>query len=210
MFSLNHSSLIAQINTLIQFSGTTYAAGKDTMVPVGFALVKNLSRNAASYSNQTGFFSLVVERGDTLEYSSVGFKTERYIVPQNITGSKFKAMVMMRRDTHFLPEAIIVPWKNVTEFKKAFIDLKLNEDDIVRAYQNLQMDHWDEISKTVSYDGQANNRYTLGTQNANTNADKGGMNATNNLANPFAWMQFIQSLQKKKAPKNPDAYKSDE
>lgn len=189
---------------LIQFSGTIHTASRDSLSPVPYVLVKNMSRQSGAYSNFDGFFSVVVERGDTLEFSSIGFKKRTLIVPNNIQNSKFfVSQIIMIRDTNTLPEIIIVPWKNVDELKKAFVDLKLNEDDIVRAYQNLQLEKWKEISSTVSYEGAELYRPTLNAQNQR-NLQLQGLQPANNLINPIAWMQFIEYLKnsKKSKPKS--------
>lgn len=189
---------------LIQFSGSVYTASRDSLSPVPYVLVKNKSRQSGAYSNFDGFFSVVVERGDTLEFSSIGFKKRTLIVPDNIKNSKFfVSQIIMIRDTNSLPEIIIVPWKNVDELKKAFVELKLNEDDIVRAYQNLQLEKWKEMSSTVAYEGAELQKTTLIQQNQR-NLQLQGLQPANNLINPIAWMQFIEYLRtaKKTKPKS--------
>jgi hypothetical protein len=100
-----------------------------------------------------------------------------------------------------LPEAIIVPWKNVDDLKKAFVELKLDEDDIVRAYQNLQFERWKELQKSTSYDGQALQAISLSDKNRN-NLQNSGVLPTQNIFNPLAWSEFIKSLQRNKKKKN--------
>jgi signal peptidase I len=192
-------SLFAQ-ESLIQFSGSILSAGRDSMQPIPYVLVKNKSRNSGAYSNNDGFYTLVVARGDTIEFSSIGFGKSRIIVPENIKENKFYSTHIMFRDTTMLPEAIIVPWKNVDDLKKAFVELKLDEDDIVRAYQNLQFERWKELQKSTSYDGQALQAITLNDRNRN-NIQSQGVLPIQNIFNPLAWNEFIKSLQKNKKSK---------
>jgi hypothetical protein len=189
-------SLFSQ-ESLIQFSGSILSAGRDSLQPIPFVLVKNKSRNSGAYSNEEGYYTLVVARGDTIEYSSIGFKKSKYIVPQDIKENKFYATQIMLRDTNILPEAIIVPWKNVDDLKKAFIELKLEEDDIVRAYQNLQFERWKELQKSTSYDGQALQAMTFN-ERTRTNLQSSGVLPFQNIFNPLAWSEFIKSLQRNK------------
>lgn len=193
-------SLFSQ-ESLIQFSGSILSAGRDSLQPIPFVLVKNKSRNSGAYSNVDGYYTLVVARGDTIEYSSIGFRKSKYIVPNDIKENKFYATQIMLRDTNMLPEAIIVPWKNVDDLKKAFVELKLDEDDIVRAYQNLQFERWKELQKSTSYDGQALQAITLNDRNRN-NIQSSGVLPTQNIFNPLAWSEFIKSLQRNKKKKN--------
>jgi len=189
-------SLFSQ-ESLIQFSGSILSAGRDSLQPIPFVLVKNKSRNSGAYSNEEGYYTLVVARGDTIEYSSIGFKKSKYIVPQDIKENKFYETQIMLRDTNMLPEAIIVPWKNVDDLKKAFIELKLEEDDIVRAYQNLQFERWKELQKSTSYDGQALQAMTFN-ERTRTNLQSSGVLPFQNIFNPLAWSEFIKSLQRNK------------
>lgn len=191
--------------SLIQFSGSILSAGRDSLQPIPFVLVKNKSRNSGAYSNNDGYYTLVAARGDTIEYSSIGFRKSRYIVPNDIKENKFYATQIMIRDTNMLPEAIIVPWKNVDDLKKAFVELKLDEDDIVRAYQNLQFERWKELQKSTSYDGQALQSITFN-ERTKSNLQNSGVLPTQNIFNPLAWSEFIKSLQRNKKKKSSGGY----
>jgi hypothetical protein len=199
-FQFAFFAIYGQNDSLIQFSGTILTAGRDSLMPVPFVLVKNLTRNSGAYSNVEGNYSLVVARGDVLEYSSVGFRKNRITIPNDIKGRKFYATQIIIRDTMSLPEAIIVPWKDVDDLKKAFVDLKLNEGDIVRAYQNLQYTRWKELQQSVSYDGQAMQQIGLANQNRE-NIYKQGVQPIQNIFSPLRWAEFIESLKKGKSEK---------
>lgn len=189
----------AQENELIQYSGYTLVKDGDSIRPASFIFVRNKSRNSGSYSKPDGFFSIVAQRGDTIIFTSIGFKKSTLIIPDNIRSPKFTANQIMIRESTKLPETIIVPWKNIDELKQAFLDLKVNEDDLVIAYQNLQMERWEKLRQTLPMDATESHRYTLINQNQN-NLLQHGITPMNNLLNPVAWYQFINMItnQKKK------------
>lgn len=199
---LASSYLSAQENSeLIQFSGYTLMGVKDSVQAAPFILIKNKSRNSGSYSNPDGFFSLVVMRGDTVEFTSIGFKKSSLIIPTNIGNKKFTANQLMVREVQRLPEAVIVPWKNLDELKKAFLDLKVTDDDLVIAYQNLQYQRWAQLRENLPLDGSESQRYTLLNQNMNNLVYQSGITPANNILNPIAWYQFINYITNNKQKK---------
>jgi signal peptidase I len=179
-------------DSLIQFTGNVLTVGSDSLEILPFVLVKNISRNSGSYSGLNGYFSVVVKRGDTVEFSSVGYKTSKLIIPQDIENNKLFASQIMIRQSHRLPEAIIVPWKNVEELKKAFVDLELTEDDLVTAYQNLQYN--EVLSESLAPSASEAQSMTLQNQRDYNALYSHGVMPQNNLLNPVAWYQFIKSL----------------
>ncbi len=193
---------------LIQFSGHALMGTGDSLEPAPFILIKNLSRNSGAYSNPQGFFSLVVKKGDTVVFTSVGFKKSTLIIPENIKSNKFFANQTMLRETIRLPEAVIVPWKNLDELKQAFLDLKISDDDLVIAYQNMQYERWENLRLSMPLDASETQKYTISSQK-DINQIRNGVTPANNLLNPAAWYQFINYLQniKKKKKESEVEYK---
>jgi hypothetical protein len=197
-FTLN---LYSQENSgLIQFSGNTLISFNDSIEPVAFVTIRNKSRRSGAYSGPDGFFTLVVKSGDTVEFSAVGFKRGILIVPDNIKRDKFFATQAMIRDTNRLAAVVIVPWKNVDELKRAVLDLDVNEDDLVIAYQNLQYDRWTQIRDGLT-PSLMENRNAYLEQHQSNDRLRSGLLPMNNLINPFAWMEFIDYIGKNKKKK---------
>lgn len=182
---------------LIQYSGNTLVSMGDSIDPVAFVLIRNKSRKSGAYSGPDGFFTLVVKRGDTVEFSSVGFKKSILIIPEEIQRDRFFATQVMIRDTHSLQAVTIVPWKNVEELRRAVIDLKVNEDDLIIAYQNMQYEKWETIRQGLEPSRDEMRRGLIGERLR----ENSGLLPANNLANPFAWMSLIDYLGKKKKKK---------
>lgn len=186
---------------LIQFSGNTLISYNDSVEPVAFVTIRNKSRRSGAYSGPDGFFSLVVKGGDTVEFSAVGFKKSTLIIPEGIKRDKFFATQPMMRDTNRLPTVVIVPWKNVDELKRAVLELDISEDDLVTAYQNMQYERWSNIRENMM-PSLAENRAGYLKEHNQYNLMGTGLMPANNLANPFAWMQFFDYLSNKKKKKS--------
>ncbi|MBL7789666.1 MAG: hypothetical protein JNL75_07575 [Chitinophagales bacterium] len=186
---------------LIQFSGNTLISYNDSVEPVAFVTIKNKSRRSSAYSGPDGFFSLVVKGGDTVEFSAVGFKKSVLIIPENIKRDRFFATQAMIRDTNRLNTVVIVPWKNVDELKRAVLDLDISEDDLVIAYQNLQYERWTQIRDGMMPSLAENRAGYLQQHNQDNLRLSTGLMPANNIANPFAWAEFINFLGRNKKKK---------
>ena len=70
---------------LIQFSGLIVTEERGQMVPVPYANIYVPSRKTGTSANYQGFFSLVVEKGESVHFSALGFRKSTYVIPQSLT-----------------------------------------------------------------------------------------------------------------------------
>jgi hypothetical protein len=96
---------------------------------------------------------------------------------------------------------VIVPWRNLDELKQAVLELKVDENDLILAYQNLQYDRWATLQQTMPLDGTESQRRTLIQQNSENRLYNLGITPVNNILNPLAWYQFINQLSNNKKKK---------
>lgn len=120
--SLGVQSLWAQDDELIAVSGLLYQEGTNISIP--YANVQILHQNDGTISAANGFFSIVCERGDTLQISSIGYRTLWLEVPDTIVKSRATIMVPMTIDTVMLEEAVVYPWPSREQFREAFLALE--------------------------------------------------------------------------------------
>jgi len=106
-------------------------------LPFAHILIQN--KRMGKISNYDGSFTLIAEAGDTIIFSSVGYKKGRYIVPMDAEEKILFHIQIMLTDTIELKEAIIFPWDTYEEFKQDFIEMEMQDDDVERAYRNLAM-----------------------------------------------------------------------
>jgi len=74
-----------------------------------------LHRGAAG--NDAGAFSVNSTPGDTLFFTSTGFKPTLLIIPSEMTAGNYSSDVIMVKDTIIIEDVIVLPFKTYSEFK---------------------------------------------------------------------------------------------
>ncbi len=176
---------------LIQFSGVI--VGSDSLKPIPFTslIIKNTQRG--TIGDYYGYFSLVVQTRDTIEFAALGYKPGYFIIPDTLTSNKYSLIEVLRPDTVLLKEAIIYPWPTPEQFRKAFLDLNLPNDDLLRAENNLEQERMRERMMGVPADASLNYKYTM--QQQYSKLYYAGQYPSINLFNPIAWSKFIKAWQ---------------
>src|SRR5258706_183579 len=103
-------------------------------IPAVSVIVKRDGRG--TYSNDQGVFSIVVVKGDQIEFSSVGYKTYILNVPDTFHGNQYSIIQLMVTDAQFLPATIIKPRPTREQFERDFVNTPVPDDDIEIARQN--------------------------------------------------------------------------
>jgi hypothetical protein len=189
------SAFAQEEKPLVQFSGVIYDVDSNTVVP--YVSITNVSnKNSAFAANYKGYFSFVVQEGDSIVFSSIGYKKFEIVVPTNLKDRKFTAIIKMKTDNISLPMVRVFPWASVEEFKKEFLSMKFADDDYEIAMKNLSKKSLRELSATLPRDGIENNAMSFG--NLHRSLGNKNMMQTNPLLNPFAWAAFIKELTGKK------------
>lgn len=174
-------------DSLIQFSG--FALTADSLMGVQYAHITVLNRSKhVAYAGVDGFFSLAVHRGDTLYFTSVGFKPSVYIIPSSMTGDKYSVIQLMTRDDLHIPEIVIYPWD---DFRRAFLDLRLADDDMERARKNLERERLAEAGQRLEADGAEASKNYMRANSTKTYYYRQA--PQQNLFNPLAWAEFIKA-----------------
>ena len=173
----------------IQFSGVILTADSLAPIPLAHIVVINSMRGTVCDFN--GYFSFVAKKMDTIEFSAVGFKADRFIVPDSIENNRYSLIQVMSTDTIYLSETVIYPWPTKEEFKKAFLTLKIPDDDLEVARKNLDNRQLMAKAANLPAEGSVSFKYTMQQQ-----LDKlyyNGQTQPITVLNPFAWAKFIKS-----------------
>jgi hypothetical protein len=186
---MNHASAQENNDDLIQFSGITVTADSLNAVPFTKIIVKN--KNKGTTSDIYGYFSFVAHKQDTILFNAIGFKPASYVIPDTITKSRYSLIQLMTSDTLTLSAAFIFPWPTYEDFKRAFANLKLPEDDLDRARKNLDPDEIQMRVDNYPMDGRMN--YNNYIENQTSKLYYFGQQQPFNIFNPFAWAQFIKA-----------------
>ena len=174
---------------IVQINGVTMTADSLRAVPGVVVLVKNKNRGVES-SGQ-GVFSIVVYKGDTLQFSALGFRPKEYVVPTNISGNFYSLIQLMTQDTFYLPETIIRPLPTREEFDYAFRNWRIPDDQYETARKNTDMLTLRALAYTLQKDGREfQSEYQR--QQANAAVYYGQVQPTN-ILNPLAWGEFYEA-----------------
>lgn len=190
LVSLNANAQNAN-EELVQFSGVVVTSDSLHPIPYTSVIIKHAYRG--TLTDFYGFFSFVAMKGDTVEFSYVGYKKSHFIIPDTLKENRYSLIQMLTRDTILLKETVIYPWPSKEEFKKAFVELKVPDDDAQRAIRNLELAQHKEVQENVPYDGSIN--YKFATRQRNNQIYTAGQYPVNNLLNPLAWAAFIKAWQ---------------
>jgi hypothetical protein len=178
---------------VVQVSGMTIDA--DSLYPIPFVAIIIKGSQRGVYSTGSGYYSIVAQENDTLEFYSLGYKTGTYILPDTFSQSQVNHVQALRMDTILMSEMVVYPWPSRDKFKNSFLALEVPDDDMERARMNLAQQRMMAAATNVSADGQGAYRSAV-TQRTDKNY-YAGQYQPNNLLNPVAWSKFIQSVRKK-------------
>jgi hypothetical protein len=174
---------------LVQFSGITITA--DSLNPVPFTKILDISSHRGTSSDVNGYFSFVAHKTDTVVFTAIGYKPATFIIPDSITKQRYSLIQLMTADTLTLAEAIILPWPTLEEFKKAFIETKIPDDELEIARKNLLAA--DIRMRAEEYPMDASMNYRNFIDNQTSKLYYSGQQQPFNIFNPFAWAKFIKA-----------------
>jgi hypothetical protein len=179
---------IRSVHRLIQLSGVVVSS--DSLQEMPYAAVYNRTVRRGTMADIYGFFSLVVQPGDTIMFRYYGHKPSSYIVPDTLTDDRYSIIHMMEVDTMEIDEVIIYPWPSKEAFAQAFITMNPYDDALMRVQKQLSGQSLAELSRMVPTD--ASLSFGNVTNQQNTRLYTMGQSPVNNLMNPFAWASFLQ------------------
>lgn len=175
---------------VVQFSG--YILTPDSLIGIPFVSVSVKNSNKGTISDPQGFFSFVGEAGDTIYFSSIGFRKTSYIIPSDLQSNKYSIIKLMSQDEIYIDTVTIYPWPSKDMFRQAFLSLQLEENDLDRALRNLEREYLKEVSAAMPMDANENADNYLRAQ-AQKYYYAGGQVPPQNIFNVFAWAQFIEA-----------------
>jgi hypothetical protein len=176
---------------LVQLSGLVLDGTASELMPIPFATVAIQNRNRGTYADYNGFFSIVVYKGDTVEFTSIGYAPVTFVVPDTMTDNRYSIVQLMSRDAYNLPETVVFPWPSREHFKIEFLAMDVTSDLQKRALDNLAKENLARQRKELAYDGPESASYYMRQQsNAFYHI---GQQPPMNIFNPIAWKQFFDA-----------------
>lgn len=159
--------------------------------PVSYAHVIIKNKDRGVITNMKGLFTIVTAPGDTVVFSAIGFKPVELIIPDSMNQVHRTIDIIMPVDTIMIAEVKIYPWKTYAEFKQAFVNLELPDDDAERARQNIALIKTQII---LSNEPNPNNNFRYVMQNEYEKTMIQGQYPSIPILNPLNWARFIEAL----------------
>lgn len=179
----------------IMFTGVVVAGKNTERLPGAFIFVPRAGRGTST--NNVGVFTIPVFPGDSIVYSYVGYKKQYHVIPRDYNDPTYSAIIQMQESVTMLAEVRVYPYATEEEFKKAFLALRLpDQDDRDALARSTDLEYITRMAAQMPNNAQTNYRYTMdqllfGRESA---ANK-GFATTFPFLNPFAWGRFIKSVQ---------------
>lgn len=177
-------------NPVIQFSGIIVGEDSTSGVPGVHIYVPKAGRGTTS--NQYGYFSMPVLKGDSIVISTIGYGRQHYIVPGD-EGESITIVVELSADTTYLPMVEIFPYPTEELFKEAILALELPEQ-LGKDSPNMGEDVLAQMFRDMPMDGSMNHSWYMDQQFNQMHNRFSNPYYNNPLLNPLNWAKFIKSI----------------
>jgi hypothetical protein len=176
-------------DSVVQLYGVIMTADSLKAIPLVSVVVKG--RNQGTYSNEQGVFSIVVLKGDVIEFSSVGYKPVTINISDTFSGNQYSIVQLMVQDAQYLPATVIRARPTREQFERDFVNTPVPDDDIEIARQNNDATKRRILARTLPMSaGEAASTYL---RQSSQKYYYQGQAPPMNIFNPVAWADFIQA-----------------
>ncbi len=176
-------------DSVVQLYGVIMTADSLVGIPAVSVVVKG--QNRGTITNNQGVFSIVVLKGDEVEFTHVTYKSKTIQIPRNIEGNQYSIVQLMVVDTVYLPATIIRPRPTPEQFARDFVNTKVPDDNIEIARRNTDAAKRRVLLQTTPGDGGEATRMQF--NKIANRAVYQGQTPPMNIFNPAAWADFIQA-----------------
>jgi hypothetical protein len=176
-------------DSVVELYGVIMTSDSLKAIPLVSIVVKG--RNQGTYSNDQGVFSIVVMKGEQIEFSSVGYKSYTLTVPDTFHGNQYSIVQLMTTDAQYLPATVIRARPTREQFERDFVNTPVPDDDIEIARQNNDAAKRRVLARSLpASSSEAAATYLR--QSAQKYYYQ-GQAPPMNIFNPVAWADFIQA-----------------
>ena len=176
-------------DSVVQLYGVVMTA--DSLVGIPAVSIVIRGQNRGTITNNQGVFSIVVLKGDVIEFTHISYKPKVVAIPKNLDGNQYSVVQLMVADTVYLPATIIRPRPTADQFARDFVNTKVDDDNIEIARKNTDAAKRRVLLQTTPGDGGEATRIQF-----NKIANKAvyqGQTPPMNIFNPAAWAEFIKA-----------------
>ena len=178
----------SQQTDAIQVSGVVLRQDSLKALPYTTILIRHSQKG--TISDNSGYFSLFISAGDTLQFSNVGYKTAQFVLPSSLNVAHYSLIQLMQRDTITLKQVTITPWPELDDLMKAFLDPSKDDGQDQRTGQ-MQKRMQSLLNRQQELDNAYYDQMRYSKLYQTT-----GIVPPNNFLNPFTWSNFIRDWRK--------------
>lgn len=176
-------------NDVIQLYGVVMTA--DSLRGLDGVSVAVVGKGRGTITNPQGVFSIAVLKGDVIEFTYVGYKSDRFVVPRNLNSNEHSVIKLMVSDTNYLPATVIRARPTRAQFERDFVNNPAPADEYEVARSNTSEEKRIAMMSSLPADGREAVNYTM-RQRANATYYSGQI-PPQNIMNPMAWREFIRA-----------------
>lgn len=179
-------------NDSIKYVQLTGIVISDSMERIPFTKVVDLTTKRGVIADYFGYFALVVHPGDTIQFSSIGYKKKKYVIADTTTLGAISLVQILKYDTIMSNPVDVFPWPSKEAFAEEFVNMDSPNDDLQRARKRLTPQEMAFVGALMVSDGLSS--YSSYQQAFYQNQYTRGQGPQNNLLNPSAWADFIKGI----------------
>lgn len=176
-------------DSVVQLYGVVMTA--DSLRGIPSVTVKLRNQNRGTYTNEQGVFSIVVMKGDIIDFTSIGYKAKAVTIPADLKGNSFSVIQLMVTDTVYLPATIIKARPSREQFERDFVNTDVPADKIEIARQNTLTAQSRILQQSLPRDGTEGSSRTL--RQAAQATYYNGQFRPQPIFSPAAWAEFINA-----------------
>ncbi|MBU6159342.1 MAG: carboxypeptidase-like regulatory domain-containing protein [Bacteroidetes bacterium] len=180
---------VASRDSLVQLYGVVMTADSLRGLPGVTIQIKN--QNRGTFTNDKGVFSIVVMKGDQIEFTYVGYKPVQATIPKNLESNRYSIIQLMVVDTVYLPATIIKPRPRREQFERDFVNIQVPDDQLEIARQNAITAQSRILQQSLPKDGAEASNYVI--RDIARSTYYSGQLRPQAIFSPLAWAEFIRA-----------------
>lgn len=176
-------------DSVVQIYGVVMTA--DSLKALQSVTIMVRGQNRGTITNEQGVFSIVVLKGDQIDFTSVGYKPKTVTIPKDLKENQYSLIQLLVTDTIYLPATIIKSRPTREQFARDFVNTPVPTDNIEIARQNTDEAKRRILIRSTPADGREGANYTL--RQAANRYYSAGQAPPIGILNPLAWADFFKA-----------------
>jgi len=186
---VTHAQFESTRDSVVQLYGVVMTADSLVGIPAVSIMVKG--QNRGTLSNNQGVFSIVVLKGDEVEFTHVSYLAKKVKIPRELVRNQYGIVQLMVADTVYLPATVLKPRPTPEQFARDFANVAIPDDQYEIARKNTSAASRRLLLQTIPGDGGEATRMQM--NKIANRAVYQGQTPPINILNPVAWADFIQA-----------------